>query len=383
MRHHNSLMHDVLKPMPWAAFDKLVEEHGADRHVRTLSTRSQFIALAHGQLSGAESLRDIVSRMASQASRLYHLGAKAPKRSTLSDANTLRPAAIYAEVFGMVAEQAHRGLRKATAQAVRLIDATSLRLSSLSKDWAAYKAHGCGAKLHVVYDPGAQMPVHFTVTAARVNDIVEAKAMTIEAGVTYAFDLGFYDFGWWAQIDDKRAKFVTRLKKNTRTTLIERRTTPVGGAILADLLVKLPERMARSRKNPISAPLRELHVRLDTGKVLRIVSNDLDASAEAIADIYKQRWDIELFFRWVKHTLKIDRFFGRSENAVRTQLAVALIVYLLLRLAHSAQTAIESLLNFTRIVSANLMDCRSIHDLAPRPPPQHRHDLNQLHLALC
>jgi hypothetical protein len=112
MRHHNSLMHDVLKPMPWAAFDKLVEEHGADKHVRTLSTRSQFIALAHGQLSGAESLRDIVSRMASQASRLYHLGAKAPKRSTLSDANTLRPAAIYAEVFGMVAEQAHRGLGK-------------------------------------------------------------------------------------------------------------------------------------------------------------------------------------------------------------------------------------------------------------------------------
>jgi uncharacterized protein DUF4372 len=130
MRHHNSLMHDVLKPMPWAAFDKLVEEHGADKCVRTLSTKSQFIALAHGQLSGAQSLRDIVSRMASQEARLYHLGAKAPKRSTLSDANTLRPAAIYAEVFGMVAEQAHRGLRKATKQAIRLIDATSLHLSS-------------------------------------------------------------------------------------------------------------------------------------------------------------------------------------------------------------------------------------------------------------
>src|SRR5262249_9596324 len=110
---------------------------------------------------------------------------------------------------------------------------------------------------------------------------------------------------------------------------------------------------------------------------------DLDASAEAIADIYKQRWDIELFFRWVKHTLKIDRFFGRSENAVRTQIAVALIVYLLLRLAHAAQTAIESLLNFTRLVSANLMDFRSIHDLTPRQPPPPRHDANQLRLALC
>ena len=184
MRHHNSLMHDVLKPMPWAAFDKLVDEHDADRCVRKLSTRSQFIALVHGQLSGAQSLRDIVSRMASQETRLYHLGATAPKRSTLSDANTLRPAAIYAEVFGMVAAQAHRGLRKATNQAIRLIDATSLRLSSLSKDWAAYEAHGCGAKLHVVYDPGAQMPVHFTVwTSPRMTCAVSAF---VKSTVTHA-----------------------------------------------------------------------------------------------------------------------------------------------------------------------------------------------------
>jgi DDE family transposase len=141
--------------------------------------------------------------------------------------------------------------------------------------------------------------------------------------------------------------------------------------------------MARSRKNPMSKPLREVHVRLDTGKMLRIVSNDLAASAETIAGIYKQRWDIELFFRWVKHTLKIDHFVGRSENAVRTHIAVALIVYLLLRLAHAAQTAIESLLTFTRIVSANLMDFRSIHDLTPPPSPRPPHHPNQLRLALC
>lgn len=383
MRHENSLMHDVLKPMPWHAFDRAVEKHGADEHVRKLTTRSQFIALVHAQLSGATGLRDTVARLASQEARLYHLGAKAPKRSTLADANRLRPAAVYAELFGTVAAQAHRGLRKATAQAIRLIDATSMSLSSLSRDWASYEAHGCGAKLHVVYDPGAQMPVRFAVTPARINDIVEAKTMPIDAGVTYAFDLGFYDFGWWAEIDRKAAKFVTRLKKNTRTTVLETRATPTDGTILADRIVKLPERMARSRKNPMSKPLREVHVELDTGKVLRIVSNDLESSAEAIADIYKRRWDIELFFRWVKHTLKIDRFIGRSENAVRTHIAVALIVYLLLRLAHAAQTAVASLLTFTRLVTANLMHFRSIHDLAsPRPPPS-GHNPNQLSLALC
>jgi IS4 transposase len=383
MRHHNSLMHDVLKPMPWGAFDRTVEKHGSDKRVRKLTTKSQFIALAYGQLAGAQSLRDIVSRTASQETRLYHLGAKAPKRSTLSDANALRPASVFADVFGVIAEQAHRGLRKASKEALRLIDATSLSLSSLSQDWAAYDAHGCGAKLHVVYDPGAQMPVRFAVTAARVNDIVEAKSLPIEAGVTYAFDLGFYDFGWWAEIDAKDAKFVTRLKKNTRTTVIETRPTSADGPILADLLIRLPERMARSRKNPMSKPLREVHVRLDTGKILRIVSNDLEASAQAIADIYKTRWDVELFFRWVKQTLKIDHFLGTSENAVRTQIAIALIVYLLLRLAHAAQTAVASLLTFTRLVSANLMHLRSIHGLANQQHHRPRHDPNQMGFALC
>jgi len=383
MRHENSLMHDVLKPMPWGAFDRLVDKHGADKRVRTLSSRSQFIALAHGQLCGADSLRDIEARMASQATRLYHLGAKAPKRSTLSDANRVRPAAVYAELFGIVAAQAHRGLRKATQEAIRLVDATSLSLTGLSNDWAAYEAHGAGAKLHVIYDPCAQVPVRFAVTAARINDILEAKAMPIEAGVTYAFDLGFYDFGWWAEIDAKGAKFVTRLKKNTRTAVVETREPPKDSAILADLVVTLPKRMARSRQNPMSKPLREVHVRLDTGKVLRIACNDLDAPAQAIADLYKKRWDIELFFRWVKQTLKIRHFLGTSENAVRTQIAVALIVYLLLRLAHAAQTAVESLLTFTRLVSANLMHLRSIHDLGHRQSPKPSHDPNQLGLALC
>jgi IS4 transposase len=181
----------------------------------------------------------------------------------------------------------------------------------------------------------------------------------------------------------ERAKFVTRLKKNTRTTVLETCATPADSAILADLVVTLPQRLARSRTNPMSKPLREVHVKLETGKVLRIVSNDLDASAQAIADLYKQRWDIELFFRWVKQTLKIDHFLGTSENAVRTQIAVALIAYLLLRLAHAAQTAVESLLTFTRLVRANLMHFRSIHDLARPPPPRSRHDPDQLGLALC
>jgi hypothetical protein len=226
MRHHNSLMHELLKLVPWSKCEASVDKYAADRGVRTLDSKSHLVALLHAQLSGAASLREIVATMASQATRLYHLGVRAPKRSTLADANASRPAALFADLFNDLLPQAHRGLRKASKEAIRLVDATSISLSSLSKDWASYEAHGCAAKLHVVFDPGAQTPVHFAVTPARTNDITAAKAMPIEAGRTYVFDLGYYDFGWWAELIAKDCRFVTRLKRNTPTRLVAERPSP-------------------------------------------------------------------------------------------------------------------------------------------------------------
>ncbi len=383
MRHHNSLLHDMLKFVPWDRFDQLVDEHGGDRRVRTLDSKSQFVALLHAQLSAASSLREIVSALESQRTRLYHLGVSAPKRSTLADANASRPAALFSSLFGVLLKQAHRGLRRDTHDAIRLIDSTHMALSSLSETWASYGAASSGTKLHVVYDPNAEIPVHFAVTGARINDITAAKAMPIEAGVTYVFDLGYYDFGWWAGLDAKGCRFVTRLKTNTPTRVQAERTVTPGGAILTDRIVRLPERLMASRRNPCARDLREIVVRLDTGKALRIVSNDLDAPAEEIAGLYKTRWQIELFFRWVKQTLKIGRFLGTSENAVRVQLAVALIAYLLLRMAHAAQTAVASLLAFTRLVRLNLFQMRSIHDLLDATRLRRPGVEAQLDLQIC
>ena len=383
MRHHNSLMHDLLKMVPWSKYEASVEKHEADRGVRTLDSKSHLVALLHAQLSGAVSLREIETTMASQSARLYHLGVRAPKRSTLSDANAARPAALFADLFDDLLTQAQRGLRKTSKEAIRLIDATSISLSSLSKDWATYEAHGCAAKLHVVFDPRAEVAVHFAITPARINDITAAKAMPIEPGRTYVFDLGYYDFGWWADLISKGCRFVTRLKKNTPTRLVAERPVAKGGNILADRVVRLPERLARSRKNPCACDLREVHVRIDTGKVLRIVSNDLDSTADEIAELYKTRWQIELFFRWVKQTLKIRKFLGTSENAVRCQLAVALIAHLLLRMAHALQSAVPSLLTFTRLVRANLMQFASINQLAIQTRPRTPAATNQLELAIC
>jgi IS4 transposase len=381
MLHQNSVFHGLLKHVPWHQLERSVENYGADDLSRTLTTKRQVIALLYGQLSGAMTLREIVTGMESHETRLYHLGTKPVKRSTLSDANAQRPWQVFAELCAAMMQQVHRGLRRTIKDTVRLIDSTSLRLSSLSKDWATFSADVCGAKAHIVYDPNADRPVYFAVTRANVNDITAAKAVPIEAGATYSFDLGYYDYGWWAKLDDAGCRFVTRLKKNTPLTVVCENCVPKDSNILSDRIGHLPARLASSRKNPLQVPVREVRVVIDTGKVLRIVTNDLDAPAQEIADIYKQRWQIELFFRWVKQTLRIKRFIGVSENAVRIQIAVALIAFLALRMAQAAQKLVHSPLDFARLVRANLMHRRPIDKLLKpiQPTPTNP---NQLKLGL-
>jgi IS4 transposase len=377
MRHENSVFHGVLKHVPWADFDRLVAEHGADFRMRKLSTKDQFVALVYGQLAGASSLREIVTGLESHGARLYHVGASPAKRSTLSDANALRPCDLFAELFALMVQRAHRGLRRKVAEATYLIDSTGVRLNSLSGDWARFSKDVYGGKVHVIYDPDADRPTFFSVSAANINDITEAKAMPIERGATYVFDLGYHDFAWWAQLADADCRIVTRFKKNTKLDIVRERSLPKNSAVLSDRIGYLSKRMARSRANPFQDAVREVRVKTQTGKVLRILTNDLKASAQKIADLYKRRWAIELFFRWVKQTLKIKSFFGASENAVRIQIAVALITFLLLRIVQATQRVILSPLAFARLVRANLMHRRRLDRLLGPEPIPHP-DTNQL-----
>lgn len=381
MLHQNSVFHSLLKHVPWHKFEQAVEKHDGDALSRKLDTKRHFIALLYGQISGATSLREVVIGMASHATRLYHVGAAPVKRSTMSDANSNRPWQVFSELFAQMLPQAHRGLRRAAADAVRLIDSTSVRLSSLSEGWATFSTDVFGAKAHIVYDPNADRPVYFAVTPANVNDITAAKVMPIEPGATYVYDLGYYDYGWWAGLDDAGCRFVTRLKKNTPFSVIKENRVPKNSNILSDRIGHLPDRLANSRKNPLQVPVREIRIVIDTGKLLRIVTNDLDAPAQEIADLYKQRWQIELFFRWVKQTLRIRHFIGVSENAVRIQIAIALIAFLILRMAQLAQKAVHSPLEFARLVRTNLMHRRSINQLLDplQPIPINS---NQLKLGL-
>jgi IS4 transposase len=359
-----------------------VEEHGADARVRRLSTKGQFVALLYGQLSGAFSLREIVTGLSSHTARLYHLGAEPVRRSTFSDANTQRPVAVFTDLLAMMMKQAHRGLRRKLAETTYLIDATSARLNERSAGWARFSAGVCGAKVHVIYDADADRPIYAAVSAANVNDITAARQMPIEPGATYVFDLGFYDYAWWAELDAVGCRIVTRFKSNTPIEVVEELVVAQHSGILSDRIGFLPARQAKSRRNPMRDAVREVRVTTDAGKVLRILSNDLDASAQEIADLYRRRWAIELFFRWVKQTLKITRFVGTSENAVRIQIAVALIAFLLLRLAQATQKAIPSPIVFARLVRANLMHRRAIDNLL-HPSPHIVQDQRQMSLGIC
>ena len=258
-----------------------------------------------------------------------------------------------------------------------MIDSTHLPLNERSAKWARYTAGVCGAKVHVVYDPDADQPIYAAVSPANVNDISAAKEMPIEAGATYVFDLGYYDYGWWNKMHEAGCRIVTRLKTNTKLTLTREKHLPPGGPILADRFGTLPKRQAHNRRNPMDCEMREVVVRIDTGKVIRVLTNDLTSSAETIADLYKRRWAIELHFRWIKQALKIRKFLGTSDNAVRTQVYIALIVYLLLHLAHAVEKVSLPVLEFTRLMRTHLMSRRDIRALdRPNDPPP-RPDIGQ------
>ena len=378
MQHQNSVFHGILKFVPWAAFDRLVEKHGSDELVRKFTTRDQLVALLFGQFAGAASLREIEAAMASHRTRLYHLGAKEAVRSTLADANRCRDSRVFSELFERMLGMATPGLRRKMGEAVRLIDSTSLPLAGVGAQWARFSADVHGAKAHIVYDPDIGRPVYHAITAANVNDITAAKQMPIIAGGTYVFDLGYYDYAWWARLHEAGCRVVTRFKSNT--PLHQARDMPLapGSSVLSDRIGFLPARQAKSRKNPMQEAVREVVVQTQTGKKLRILSNDLDAPAQEIADLYKRRWQIELFFRLMKQMLRITHFIGRSENAVRIQIAVALIAFLILHMLQTMTKAKHGFLELVRLVRSNLMHRKDFTRLrqSPSTPQQDSRQLS-------
>lgn len=377
MKHSNIIFHQLLKHLPRHCFQKTVDRHQGDRRVRTLSCWNQMVALLFGQLSGRQSLRDLVAGFNSKHAHHYHLGAGNIKRSSLSDANNKRPAAIFTETFFYLLAKIRNQLAGSVAkEMIRLIDATTIDLNFNQFKWAKFRSTKSGIKLHTVYDPEAEVPVYFAMTTAKVNDRKGLDKLPILANMTYVVDRAYNDYRWYYNLTQIKSIFVGRMKSSARYAVLKKHTAE-GLGILSDETIELSGKRARI---DCPTPLRRIRfIREEDQKILVFITNDFDRSAVEIAALYKRRWQIELFFKWVKQNLKIKKFLGRSENAVRIQILSAMITYLLLKLMQLAGQFSMSLQKMSRLVGLNLTSRRSAHELfepdkhkkkTPEPLPQ-------------
>src|SRR5258707_2255215 len=252
VRHQNIVFHGLLKHIPWSSLDRLVDQYEADWDGRAVKTKAHLIAMLYAQVCGAPRLRQIETSLRSHTRKLYHLGGCTISRSALSTANASRPVEVFAGLLSALMAQLQVGYRRKIGDCIRLIDSTSVQLSGLSGDWATFSAGGCGAKGHIIYDPDADQPLYLMVTPSNVNDITAAQEMPIEAGATYVFDLGYYDYAWGAGFDQAGCRIVTRLKSNTPFTVVEDRPVSPGSSVLSDRTGYLPKRLAASRHNPMA-----------------------------------------------------------------------------------------------------------------------------------
>jgi putative transposase len=333
-------------------------------------------------LSSVDTLRGLETTFNADAQAHYHLGISAIARTTLSDANARRPTAPFAETLARLSAQADRQSRQEGAAMVRLIDSSPVPLGKLCK-WPTWNGRIRGLKLHVVYDPQADVPRCMEITPANVNDVEVGRRTPIARGTTYVFDKGYCHFGWWRNINDGGACFVTRAKVNMRLRAVAwRLRAPIAGdgfTVLDDAeVVYVSKGNAR-----LSIPLRRIRVRRDKGGKITLITNDLTRSAVEIAALYKTRWQIELLFRWIKQHLRIRKFLGNNENAIRLQILAAMIAYLLLRIAARLHRITLPALRFAELVGQRLFLRRPIAQI-DKPPtripiqPQRSPSPNQL-----
>jgi hypothetical protein len=364
----------LVKSVPRRVFGAAVE----GRAKWGLSEWAHLIALIAAQLAGARSLRELLRLLEHHRPALAHLGVSAIKRSTLSDANAVRLTApfeaVAADLCGEVARLAP-GLGR---EALRLIDATRIHAGKAVQHWAVDGA----IKLHVVFDPIANRTTCFAVTSSRVNDVTAAKRFPIEAGARYVFDKGYYCFTFWADLAAAGCHFVTRLKSNTAVQVTRTRRVPKAAThILKDEIGHLPKRLAASRRNPFAAPIRLVTVQISTGRVLTLVTNDLRSPATEIADLYKSRWEVELFFKWMKQNLRLHRFIDANRNAVTLQVIAAIIAHLLVRLAQLQGRSRLAAQAIFRLSSLTLFQRRPLTDILNTPVPKPKKPCPQLVLA--
>jgi putative transposase len=327
-------------------FQRAVDKHDADRYSKSFRAWDLTMAMVYAQLAGVQSLRELVKGFNQHRNHHYHLATGEVSRSTLADANRTRNPQVFAEVVRHLMGVAGRALGEHREELLYLLDSTSIPLRGRGSQWTkATATRTPGLKLHILIARDGLLPLYQSTTHANVNDVNEARKMPIEPGATYVFDKGYCDYAWWARIAEQ-ARFVTRLKSNAAVQVQSTRAILAENAhyILSDCTVRFVYTSNRGKhRNHYEGELRRIKVTGLNGKPLVIVTNDLESDATEIARLYKERWQIELFFKWIKQHLKVKQFLGESENAVRIQLLTALIAYLLVVIKKAVERCREGL----------------------------------------
>jgi putative transposase len=375
MRFTPSIFGQLLEVIDRRRFQAIVDRNAGDAYDKCFKSWDHLVALIYAQFCASTSLRGLAANWNANSQHHYHLGSGPLMRSTLSDANKRRPVAVFAETFALVAGQLDRQTRREGAQMLRLVDATPIPLGKLC-DWAKSNGRIHGMKMHVVYDPASDCPRILAITDANVNDAQIGRTVVIEAGATYVFDKGYCHYGWWTAIAKAGSSFVTRPKANMGLKPVCHR--PVARLKGDGFLILEDSEVSFASKGDSRLPMRLRRVRIkrDEGDTITLLTNDLERSAVAIGQLYKDRWQIELLFRWIKQHLKIRKFLGNNDNAIRLQLFAAMIAYALLRIVARARRVTLPILRFTELLAQSLFERRKIEAIDKPPPvnPSRRQD---------
>ena len=385
MAHCNTVFHQLLKFIPRHRFADLEKEHGTGRKARKFTRWNQFVALMFMQITGRASLRDSVQSLGVRNGFLYHLGLRNVCRSTFSDANNKRPASFFKALFDLTYQQCRPMAPKHKFRfknRLYSMDATTVSLCLSVFPWAKFRRAKGGIRLHTVLDHSGYLPAFMEISDGKKHEIRAAKSLRLPKGSIVAVDRAYTDYGWFASLVESSISFVIRQKRNATYRTIERRSVNKRQGLTSDQTIML----TGTKASLCPHPLRRIGYKdPQTGKHYVFLTNNFALSAKTICDIYKERWQIELFFKWIKQNLKIKAFIGNSENAVMTQIYTALTTYLLLAYLNFLAKLNITLTTLIRILQLNLFQRLTVEELLKLKPDRSNVlcDIKQLSLAFC
>lgn len=370
MAHSSTILSQILKLIPRHEFGTLEKHHDGARRSDALGRWTQFVAMTTAQLTGRCSLRDIESTLESQKHVHYHLGSRAVKRTTLSRANQHLSSDFYESLFGKLYQRCQQG---APGHKFRFkhklfsLDSSLLDVSLKVFPQREYNKLKAAYKLHIGLDHDGLIPAFATITPGKTHDQIQAKLMNFRPGSVLVFDRGYSDYKWHNQLTSKGIFWVTRIRGNAKYKVLERRPVNKSQGVTSDQIIEYTS--VRSRGNHLRPVRRIGFYDAESGKHYVFTTNQFNWSAKTVADIYKQRWQVELFFKWIKQNLKIKAFVGNTDNAVMTQVLVALCVYLMLAYLKFKARIGQSLQQMSRLIHLNVFAKRDLLQLF-KPPPE-------------